>query len=145
MALSLAALYFATMRPAHPPLGWGTDYTAAMEQARTDGRHVLVAFHMRGCAPCVAMEREVLVAPAVRAALADFIPVRLDVEQVPELANRMEVMGTPTYAVLDASGQVLSRCVGFQPAATFVRFLGRTVSATSELTPAAYRTRPGGA
>lgn len=121
----LAGTFFLVSRDAKPPAGWGSDYAVALAQAHTDGRRLLVAFHMQGCPPCRAMDRDVLGESAVQLAMAPFIPVRLDVQDVPELANRLGVFATPTYAVLEPDETMVMRTDGFQPVEVFVRFLNR--------------------
>ena len=121
----MAALYFVTTRPAPIPEGWGTDYGAAFAEAAAEDRKVLIAFYMQRCPPCTAMDRMVLSTSAVKSALAAYIPVRVDVDEQRELANRFEVLATPTYAVVDAEGGVLARCEGYQPVETFIKFLTR--------------------
>ncbi len=125
----VAALYFVTTRPSPVSEGWGTDYRAARAEAartagsKSDGRKVLIAFYMDGCPPCAAMDRLVLSTAAVRSALDAFVPVRVDVDKERELANQFEVLGTPTYAVVDADGGILAKCEGYQPVAAFMKFL----------------------
>ena len=122
----VAGLYWIVARPAGPPAGWGADFTAAISQARADGKRLLVAFHQPGCPPCAAMDRQVLGAKEVAEAMSPFVPVRLDVQRDSELANQLGVFGTPTYAVIEPDGKTMvTRTEGFQPVDAFVRFLDR--------------------
>ena len=125
LPLLLVALLFWLTRPAAPPAGWGDDYVAAVTEASSSDKHVLVAFYMRGCPPCHAMDRAVLPSKAVRAALVDYVPIRLDVDVERELANRFDVLATPTFAVIDGQGRLVARTEGYQPTDEFVRFLHR--------------------
>lgn len=121
----LLLVYLVIGRPTALPAGWSTDYAAAVSKAATTNRNLLVAFTMKGCPPCTAMDREVLGTRQVRAALSDLVPVHLDVDRDRELANRYEVYGTPTYAVITPGGRVLAKCEGYQPVEQFLRFLSR--------------------
>lgn len=119
-------VYFVSTRPASAPIGWGGDYDAALVEAKATDRNVVVAFHMRGCPPCYEMDRSVLGAPEVRTALERFVPLRLDVDEHRTHANRLDILGTPTYAVLDQQGRLLAKCEGYQPIERFLKFLART-------------------
>lgn len=105
--------------------GWTGDFDAALLKAKPSESKLLVAFSMKGCPPCVAMDRMVLGTPPVKAALRSFVPVRIDVDEYPEIANRYSVFGTPTYAIVNAKGELLIKCEGYQPVSSFVTFLER--------------------
>ncbi len=125
----VVALYSITTRPATIPEGWGTKYEAALTEATAGNRNLVVAFHMNGCPPCLLMDRSVLGSAGVRSALADFVPVRVDVDKRPDLAARFSVLATPTYAVLDAQGRLIAKREGYQPVETFVTFLEQATAA----------------
>ncbi len=137
-------LYFVSTRSVGVPDGWHTDYEAALSEAAANREKLLVAFHMEWCPPCSAMKRTVLSARAVESALEGYVAVFVDVDDRPDLANRFEVLGTPTYAVVDESGRLLAKCEGYQPADAFVSFLERasTVSLPGDIS--AEELRPSG-
>lgn len=128
LALLLVGAYLVSGRTLPPLEGWGSDYQVAMAQAARTDRKVLVAFHMNGCAPCVAMERTVLRSERVRNALKAFVPIRVNVDEDRELANRFRVIATPMFAVVDARERLLARCEGFQRAEAFAQFLDRAAA-----------------
>ena len=119
----LLTLYIVMTRPAPPPEDWGSDYETALATAATDDRKVMVAFHLAGCPPCYAMNRLVLGTSEVRSALHGYVPIQLDAHEHRELANRLGVVGAPTYVVLDAEGRMLAKCDGYQSVSAFVMFL----------------------
>jgi thioredoxin-related protein len=127
-AAALVALYYVITHTGSSLENWSTDYTAAITRAASTDRMVLVAFYSEGCPSCAAMKRGVLNSPAVREALAGFIPVKVNVACERKLANSLGVVGTPTYAVLDGRGKLLAWCDGYQPVDQFVRFLERASS-----------------
>ncbi len=142
LGLLLAVLVYAATRPLPPLKGWMNDYGAALATATATDRRLLVAFHMRRCPPCVAMDRSVLGTGAVRLALEDYVPVRLNVDEQRELANRFQVVATPTYAVVDPRGGLIAVAEGFQPAADFVRFLTRAAVLPAESISARHPSSP---
>lgn len=146
LVLFLGGLYVLLPSSANIPKGWGVDFDEALAQAVSSNRKLLVAFHMRGCPPCSAMDRTVLGTREVRSAIAnkDFIPVRVDVEQHLALANRIGVLATPTYAVIDANGGLLAQCAGYQSSTKFIQFLQRASALPANDTGSAAPSRPGG-
>jgi len=125
LVVILIALYTVFSRSAGSPRGWGSDFAAASTEARGTGRRLVVAFHMQGCPPCAAMDRSVLGSRTVQNALKHFVPVRVDLMNERELSNRLGVFATPTYAVLESDGTMVTYTEGFQPVEKFVQFLER--------------------
>ncbi len=117
------AFYFFLTRPAPAPAGWGDDYQAALKDASTSQRHVVIAFYSEGCPPCAAMDRTVLGTAEVQEALAGYLPVRLDVNRHREPASRYRVFATPTFVIADEAGRPLAQRQGYQSVAEFVAFL----------------------
>ena len=95
---------------------------------------MLVAFYMPGCPPCTVMDRTVLNQDPIKAALKDYVPVRVDTNRHPELAAQFGALATPTYAVVNSRGRLLARCEGLQSVEGFLSFLKR--AANSPLLPA---------
>ena len=119
----MLALYVVTSRPSATPAGWGEDFDEAVAAAVDKQSYLIVAFHMEGCAPCREMERTVLASAEVESALKDYVRVRVDIDRQRELANRFNVFGTPTFAVINVRGEVLARCTGYRPVDEFLSFL----------------------
>ncbi len=124
LAVVVGAYVFAS-RPVPPLVGWGDDLHEAMQQATASDRNVLVVFQLPGCPPCRRMERSVLPDPKVTRALASLVPVQLDLSQTPQLSERYQVWGTPTYLLLDPQGRLLARDSGYRSVDEFVSFLSR--------------------
>ena len=80
------------------------------------------------------MDRTVLNQDPIKAALKDYVPVRVDTNRHPELAARFGALATPTYAVINSRGRLLARCEGLQSVEGFLSFLKR--AANSPLLPA---------
>ena len=121
VALAVFAVVFG--RPGAAPAGWGGDFEVALEQAKSGRRHVVVAFHGDYCPPCLAMDRFVLGKQAIRDALVDFVPVRIDPKDHNELARKYEIYATPTYVVINSDGALIHKIVGPQDVEEFVSFL----------------------
>lgn len=118
----LFLILFSNSRSA-PPAGWLEDVDAGFAQARAESKNIVMAFNSSGCAPCSAMDRTVLSAQVVQAALTQFVPVRVDAFNRRDLMDKYDVAGTPSYVVATPDGRPVSQTMGFQPVEEFLRFL----------------------
>jgi thiol:disulfide interchange protein len=111
---------------------WRTSYPAALEEARGGGKRAFVYFTASWCGPCQTMKHTTWADREVEAALRDFVPVKVDIDEHPDLARQYNVDGVPTFVVLDATGTVLRDWSGASPPAEFLQELKRaeTRSAT---------------
>jgi len=129
--LMLLALVVVARRTGVEVSSWETDLVAAQQRAAIDGRCLLIEFWLPGCTYCRIMEAEVLPDDRVHQALAEWIPVRLDMTRERELANRYRVTGAPTFVALSPGGEAIGRIEGYQPPERFAEFLNRARSAAS--------------
>ena len=94
--------------PAAASFEWRRDFDAALVEARTTGRPLLVDFYADWCPPCITMKHDVWPDPEVgRLIAAGYVPVAVNVDLAPAIAGRYEVVGIPTVLVIDAEGRVL--------------------------------------
>jgi thioredoxin-related protein len=122
IALLVAGVYHATAWSAPSFDDWEVDYQRALAKAQETDRNMMIAFYMHGCPPCAVMDRAVLSRRAVRRALDEFVPARLDAVSSPA-AERFHVYGTPTYLVVSPKGDVLARTEGYHSVDEFMAFL----------------------
>jgi YHS domain-containing protein/thiol-disulfide isomerase/thioredoxin len=94
---------------------WQQDIEAAKTTARQTGRLVLVHVWSDGCVPCRALEQNVFNQPGFAAALeAQYVPVKLNANEYPAIAQGFGITRVPTDVILTPDGQVLSK--GISPA-----------------------------
>ena len=129
LGAGVVAIYFLATRSPGLPLGWEVNYATAQKQAQTDQKKMLVAFSMDGCPPCRMMERSVLPTEPVKQALAGFVPVYVDAVKNSELAEKMGIVGTPTFVVAASDGTPLLSVSGYVPVDSFVEFLQKGAKA----------------
>jgi len=85
---------------------WETDFPAALERARSEGKPVLVNFYADWCVPCRGME------PTIRRLQEEGYPVRrVNVDQNPDLARQFSVNPIPCF-VMVKDGLEVDRVVG---------------------------------
>jgi thiol:disulfide interchange protein DsbD len=120
---------------------WGLSLEAAKEQARAEGRPILIDFTGVNCANCRTMEQGVMPRPEIVALMQKFVPVELFTDFVPigtlsidqrrELAARNQELildlsndtANPFYVAMTADGKVLSTTAGAMPPERFAEFL----------------------
>ncbi|MEA2734721.1 MAG: hypothetical protein QOE14_1172 [Humisphaera sp.] len=84
---------------------WRTDLAAALAEARTANKPVLLYFTAEWCGPCQYMRRNIWTEPPVARAMESYVPVRIDHDQRPDLIRAYQVEGMPWFGVLDRDGR----------------------------------------
>lgn len=111
---AFAGIYAYVNRPVPAPAGWFESFAAAEREAREQGKPLLIDFGADWCPACRRMTAEVLSSPRLTGALADFVLVRVDVDENPDLASRYGVTALPTFVATDAGGRELHRFEGYR-------------------------------
>jgi protein disulfide-isomerase len=117
---------------------WQHDLETAKATAKQTGRLVLVHFWMPTCTPCLMLEDTVFNQPGVDAALrAQFVPVKLNANEHPEIAQAFGITRLPMDVILTADGHVVGKHISPPTPVAYI----------AELTQLArhYATRSGGA
>jgi thioredoxin-like negative regulator of GroEL len=89
-----------------------TDFQSALRQAQLDNRPLLVVFGAEWCSWCRKLEAE-LETPKARPILDDWIVVKLDTDDEPEIASQMEVSALPALRILGPSQTVVASREGY--------------------------------
>ncbi|MCX7002821.1 MAG: thioredoxin family protein [bacterium] len=87
---------------------WRTSLPAALAEAQRTHKPVLIDFWATWCKNCMAMDKTTFKDARVRAALAAFIPVKVQTEQfsdprVKPFIDYFNIMGLPTYIVIETN------------------------------------------
>jgi YHS domain-containing protein/thiol-disulfide isomerase/thioredoxin len=91
---------------------WQQDIETAKATARQTGRLVLVHVWSDGCVPCRALESNVFNQPGFGSALeAKYVPVKLNANEYPAIAQGFGITRVPTDVILTPDGQVLSSAI----------------------------------
>ena len=86
-------------------LPWGA---AAFSRARGEQKPVLLSMTATWCGSCREMERTTYADPSIATLInRRFVPVRVDVDQRPDIGERYGLGGWPTTAFLTPGGAVL--------------------------------------
>jgi thiol:disulfide interchange protein len=106
-------------------IAWRNDLNAAQREA-TDGRkHVLLYFTASWCGPCQEMRRTVWTDAKVADAMNRYVPVKIDIDRNPLLAEKYQVQAIPMIAVIDEQGQVVRSVEGGMDAGGTVAWLDK--------------------
>lgn len=118
-------------------ISWRDWNGQAFQAARSEAKPVLLALTATWCHWCHVMDRTTYADPQVIELVnRSFIPVKVDVDQRPELSARYNQGGFPSVAFLDGDGQVISGRV-YTPPAEMVQLLEEVRYSYSEGTPSA--------
>ena len=91
--------------------GWHASLALGLQEAREQGKPVLVDVWATWCKNCLTMDRTTLKDPEVQAALEQYVKIKFQAEDpgaspAREVMERFEGIGLPTYAILrPGSGQ----------------------------------------
>ena len=104
---------------------WATNLDKAKTLAREAGVPVLVEFYFDSCAFCAAMAKGPLRDSKVVELSRKFVCVKLDLETdaAAKLAERLELIGSPAFAVYNADGEVVLKHTSYAEADVVAEFL----------------------
>ena len=104
---------------------WRSDFAAAQAEARTANKPILLYFTAEWCGPCQEMRRYVWTDPQVAEALKKFVPVRIDVDRDPKLAQQFQINTIPAFFIVDPSGRVARNYEGAMESQEFITWVSR--------------------
>jgi len=122
----MVCMYLYSNRSVPASFTWGHDLDAGLAQAGVKNHLVLAQFGADWCGACKLMDRQVFSRQEVAHALADWVPVHIDVDAHPRLAEKYEVEALPTSIVLSPEGGQISRLEGSMSSEQFLQFLEKS-------------------
>ena len=92
------------------PINWRHNLDAAKIEASRTGKLVLLHFYTASCGPCKKLESDVFSQPQIAAAMEkEFVPVKLDADLNPAIANAYQIDRVPFEIVLNSQGNVVQK------------------------------------
>jgi len=85
---------------------WREDFDAAKLEAQQAHRPMLLYFTASWCEPCQYMKGTTFASTAVKDSLANFVPVKLDIDRYKTLALQYGIETVPRFFVLDETGKI---------------------------------------
>ncbi len=120
LAFLLVVSVLAVGLNAAPPAGiaWQKDVQTAVRESARQRKPMLVLVDARWCGACQRMLNQTFPTPAVAARISSqFIPVRVDADEQPQLVQSLKVDAMPTLLVISPERRIIARMTGFQSAA----------------------------
>lgn len=109
------------------PITWAHSLEEAVQQARADGKRVLVDFETTWCGPCKTMDEWIWSDAEVAKAVSEgFVGVKLDGDIEKAHVATFEVGGYPTIAIVDpttGNGSLIKKVSGYQSSAQILELL----------------------
>lgn len=117
----LVAIVFLTQRKT--PIDWIEDYEAGFKLARQQNKPVLLAFYKINTRYSLEISRNTYNNPEVKKYVeANFIPILIDVDKQPEIAERYNVTYYPAhYIKRPDSNELFGPRLGYDPPQLFIR------------------------
>lgn len=97
--------------------------TEALATAKAENKLVLLDFKATWCVPCLRLEKETFTDPNVAELLKQFVLVKVDTDEHPDLAKHFGVVGLPDLRFLKSDGTEVKRLTDFQDAELFTESL----------------------
>ena len=118
LCLTTSALASDQREISAPAIHWAAWGAEAFERAHAEDKLILLDLTAVWCHACHVMDETTYVDPAVVTLLnAEFIPVRVETDQHPDIAARYKHGGWPTTSVLLPSGEILFQANALAPEA----------------------------
>lgn len=109
--------------------GWEAFSFARLEEAKAQGKTVVLYFSAEWCEPCHALEAGPLRNPQVQALLAPLVRLAVDLSylrgEAKKVADLYRVKGVPTLLFLDSQGNELGRITGYRGTSSLLREIQR--------------------
>ena len=108
---------------------WRADYDAARKESIEKGRPLFLDFTTEDCVHCKRLEAGPFRDPAIVALLTErFIPLRVDANRAPKLAQALRIQAYPTMIVASPDGKIIGFLEGFMEAKPLAEHLNRALA-----------------
>lgn len=127
VVLLIGGIFFALPTDRGPGVEWTPYSEDLLEEARLEGRPVVIDFYADWCIPCKELDALTFSDEQVIAESERFVRLKADLtrpgaEQTVALTREYEIMGVPTIVFIDSTGSEVesARLVGFEKADPFL-------------------------
>lgn len=128
IVLLVGGVAFAIPPNRGPQVEWTAYDEAKLEEARNDGKPVVIDFYADWCLPCKELDALTFTDEEVIAESERFVRLKADLtrpgaEETIALTEQFDIVGVPTIVFIDSSGNEIddARLVGFEKADPFLK------------------------
>jgi len=107
----------------HEIIPWQSDLPTAQQESKTSNKPILLYLTAEWCGPCQSLKSTTWTDPAVESALRSYVPVKIDIDQHPDLARQYGSEAIPRFVVIDPNGNVTKSTEGALPPSEFIAWL----------------------
>lgn len=112
-AVAAAVPQPALAQPAAPQyIYWNYNFQAAQQQAAASNKSMMLDFYTDWCPACKWLDNNVYSLPQIAAEAQNIVPVKINAEGQPDLAQRYNITKFPTIVWTDSAGNEKFRQVG---------------------------------
>ncbi|EKJ88112.1 thioredoxin [Leptospira meyeri] len=108
----LPILFFLISSSLFAESNWGSSIQKGFETAKQDKKFIIVDVFADWCTYCLVLEKEIFPDPEVSKVLDQFVRVRLDGEEFPNLRKKYNIEGYPTILFIDGDGNYVTKISG---------------------------------
>jgi len=113
-------------------IAWRQSLPEAQAEAKRRKTLIVVDAYADWCHWCKKLDEDTFSNAEVRHRMQDFVPLRINTDHHPELAQRYAISGLPTTLVLDATGEVKLNQSGYLPPREYLQLLNRVAPAHTD-------------
>ncbi len=104
------------------PLG-AFDFHAATVEAQTANKPLFLYFTATWCGPCQSLKSTTWADADVEKALSAYVPVKIDIDEHPDLARNYPSDGIPHFVIANGDGKMLREQIGAMRPEDFLSWL----------------------
>jgi thiol:disulfide interchange protein len=116
------------------PIHWAGSFAAAQQQARANGKLIMIDFYTDWCGWCKVLDEHTYPDSRVKVLASNLVALKLDAEKGgASLAEKYKVEAYPTIMFVDANGNVVQKVEGYQDGDDFSATMSQILQKNSSL------------
>lgn len=128
--LTCAIFFLGLIQPVFATEFFKGTYSEAMEKASRENKKVLLYFTAKWCGPCQVMQRNAFPSDSITSIIdADYVALKIDKDSHSgeRLSKQFSVQGLPTILIIDSTGTVVGKKLGYKNVRDLYEFLSSPI------------------
>jgi thioredoxin-like negative regulator of GroEL len=122
LVIGISMLTKKTLEP-DERIHWRNDFAAASAEAKQANKPLFLYFTASWCEPCQRLKTTAWASEDVEKALSSYVPVKIDIDEHPDLAKKYPSQSIPHFVIAQPDGTLLRQQMGAGPINEFVAWL----------------------